>query len=126
MLSFSMKAFIPYSISDTDAHLVYELGGLLERQGYEVEYNWDQSNSQRVFEEVGGCQFFVGMITHPRHSKQVQQLWQYAMAQGIPAFLLVEQNIVLPGSMSKHKQVHMFRRMMPQNPVRFIELYFEH
>lgn len=120
------KAFIPYSIAETDAHLVYEVGDLLKQQGFDVEYNWDPSNSQRVYDEVAGCNFFVGMVTHPRHLRQVMQLWQFAMAQGIPAYLIVEDKITMPSGFAKHKQVHMFRRFMPQHPVRFVEALFSH
>jgi hypothetical protein len=117
------KAFIPYSIADTDAHMVYALGDQLTKQGYEVEYNWDQTNSQRVFDEVAASSFFVGLVTHPRYYKQVVQLWQYAMSQRIPAYLLIEDKMPI-ANLGKHKEVHVFRRNMPETPVRFIELLF--
>jgi|GEM_PF-6577715 hypothetical protein len=120
------KAFIPYSIAETDAHLVYEIGDLLKKQGFEVEYNWDMHNGQQVYDEVAQSQFFVGMVTHPRYQKQVTQLWQYALSQHIPAYLIVEDKIALPGTIKQHPSIHVFRRYLPQNPVRFIEAHFSH
>jgi hypothetical protein len=119
-----MRAFIPYAIRPEDAHLVYEVGDILSRNGYDVEYNHHASMGQAAYDEVAISLFFVGVITTPAQSKEVIQLWQYAQGQGIPAFLLVEERVSLSHQVGRHKDVQVFSRRMVQNPVRFIELLF--
>jgi hypothetical protein len=119
-----MRAYIPYAIRPEDAHLVYEVGDLLTRNGYTVEYNHHVRMGQAAFDEVAVSLFFVGVITTVAQAREVVQLWQYAQRQGIPAFLLVEDRVPLPHGLGRHKDVQVFSRRLVKNPVRFIELMF--
>ena len=121
-----MRAFIPYTISETDAHLVYAVGDILQREGYTVEYNYDQPMGQTSYDEIDKSTMVVGIITKHEDSQKVTQLWQYAQSQGIPSLLLVEEHAKVPSNIARHKDVHIFKRFAPANPIRFIELYFSH
>ena len=124
-----MQAFVTYSIPESDAHMVYELGGLLEQQGYSIEYNYkhpEHPNGQHSFDAIAVSGMFVGLITAHRDSKSVIQFWQYAKSQGIPAVILAEDKMNLPGSLAKDPDVIIFRRFMPENPIKYIEIWVSH
>ena len=124
-----MQAFISYSIPQSDAHMVYELGGLMEQQGFTVEYNYqhpEHPNGQHAFDAIALSGIFIGLITAPRDLKEVIQYWQYARSQGIPAMILAEDKINLPGNMARDRDVIVFRRFMPQNPIKSVEIWVSH
>ena len=123
------QAFIAYSIPQSDAHMVYELGELMERQGYTVVYNYDHPdhpNGQHMYDEVAVSGMFVGLITSQIKWQQVIQLWQYAKSQRIPAVILKEDKINLPGNFSRDPDIITYRRFMPENPIQRIELWVSH
>lgn len=122
-------AFIAYSIAQSDAHMVYELGNLVEKQGFEAIYSYDHPDhprGQHLFDEIAVSGLFVGLVTSGINSTQVIQLWQYARSQRIPAVILREQGVNLPGEVSRNPDVITFRRYMPENPIQRIELWVSH
>ena len=122
-------AFIAYSIPQSDAHMVYELGGLMEQQGNTAVYNYDHPDhpkGQHMYDEVAVSGIFVGLITSQINWQQVVQLWQYARSQGIPAVILRENGVNLPGNISRDPNIITFRRFMPENPIRYIEVWMSH
>ena len=121
-----MHAFIAYSIPQSDAHMVYELGELMERQGYTAVYNADlpsEPTRQRTYDEVAVSGIFVALVTAGNKVAHVIQLWQYARSQGIPAVILREQGINLPSNIAADRNVITFRRFMPENPIKFVEVW---
>lgn len=120
------RAYIDYSIKQTDAHMVYEIGDLLREQGYEIMYSYehpDHPKTGHAFEEIALSLFYVGIVTAPgKNWKYVMQHWQYAKSQGITAMLLVEKNIAIPSQIARDPNVLQFDRFMPANPIRFIML----
>ncbi len=121
-----MNAFIAYSIPQSDAHMVYELGDLMERQGYTALYNADlpsQAAGQRTYDEIATSGMFLGLLTNSSKAPQLVQLWQYARSQGIPAVILREEGVNLPGPIARDPNVITFRRFMPENPIKFIEIW---
>lgn len=121
-----MHAYLCYSIAKQDAHMVYELGGVIEQSGSLVEYhhaNPDYPKGQHAYDEVASSRLYVGFVTGGSQKDLVLQLWQYAKAQGIPAVLLAEKGITLPSAIARNPDVHVFNRYMPENPIRFIQLW---
>ena len=122
-------AFIAYSTPQSDAHMVYELGALMEQQGYTAVYNYDHPDhpkGQHMFDEVAVSGIFVGLITSQINWQQVVQLWQYARSQGIPAVILRENGVNLPGNIARDPNIITFRRFMPEKPIRFVEIWMSH
>jgi hypothetical protein len=122
-------AFIAYSIQQTDAHMVYELGELLEKQGMTAVYNYDHPEhprGQHSYDEVAQSTLFVGLITAGSKAAQVIQLWQYARSQGIPAIVLLLEGVSVHSSVSRHPDVVKFKRFMAENPIRFVEIWMSH
>lgn len=122
-------AFIAYSIPQSDAHMVYELGDLMEKVGYTAIYNYDHPDhpkGQHMYDEVAVSGMFIGLLTSSVNWQQVMQLYQYAKGQRIPAVVLKETGVNLPGSFSRDPDIITFRRFMPENPIRRIELWVSH
>ncbi|MEM7035498.1 MAG: hypothetical protein AAF570_00885 [Bacteroidota bacterium] len=117
-------AFIAHSIKESDAHMVYELGSVVENQGLPPEYWYEHQGTQYAFDKVQGSNLYIGLITSARHVNTVIQLWQYARSQGLSALLMVERGINLPSAVSRDPNVLVFRRFAPENPIRFVEMYF--
>lgn len=121
-----MNAYLAYSISDRDAHMVYELGDVLQNAGMQVHYHHDHPDhpkGQHAYDAVLGCKMFVGLITAKKDFKLVVQLWEYAQRYGLPAVLLIEDNQNVPSSVSRNPNVMVFKRFAPQNPIRFVEMW---
>jgi hypothetical protein len=121
-----MNAFIAYSIPQSDAHMVYELGDLMEQQGYTAVYNQDHYAAQYMYDEVAVAGIFLGLLTNGSKATQVLQLWQYARGQGIPAVILREEGVSMPANLVRDPNVITFRRFMPENPIKYVELWVSH
>jgi hypothetical protein len=122
-------AFIAYSIQQTDAHMVYELGDLVEKQGFTAVYNYDHPEhtmGQHAYDEVAVSGLFVGLITAGNKAAQVLQLWQYARSQGIPSVVLLMEGVSVQGAVARHPDIIVFKRFMAENPIRFIEMWMSH
>lgn len=122
-------AFIAYSIQQTDAHMVYELGELVEKQGMTAVYNYDHPEhprGQHAYDEVAQSTLFVGLITASSKAAQVIQLWQYARSQGIPAIVLLLEGVSVHSTVARHPDVVKFKRFMAENPIRYVEIWMSH
>jgi hypothetical protein len=122
-------AFIAYSIAQTDAHMVEELGDLVASQGFTAEYDYPNpahALRQHAFDQIAVSGLFVGLITAGTKAQQVLQLWQYARSQNVPAVVLLLEGVSVLGSVARHPDIITFKRFMPENPVRFIELWMTH
>lgn len=123
------NAFIAYSIPQSDAHMVYELGALMEKVGYTAVYNYDHPDhpkGQHMYDEVAVSGMFIGLLTSSVNWQQVIQLFQYAKSQRIPAVILRENGVNLPGNIARDPDIITFRRFMPENPIQRIELWVSH
>jgi hypothetical protein len=123
------QCFVAYSIRETDAHMVYELGGLMEQQGYTPYYQHthpEHPRGQHSYDQVALSMFFVGLVTTSMQANMVLQLWQYARSQGIPAVVLIEEGITIHSSLARSSDIIRFRRFMPENPIKYIELWMSH
>jgi hypothetical protein len=121
-----MHAYLMYSIPESDAHLVRELGGVIEGSGMLVEYHYahpDFRKGQHAYDEVANSKMFVGLITGGSQKKLVLELFQYARSQGIPATLMVEKGNQVPAAIRRDPNVLVFSRYMPENPIRFIQMW---
>lgn len=124
-----MQAFIAYSIQPTDAHMVEELGSLVTKQGFTAEYdlpNPAHALRQHAFDQLAVSGLFVGLITAGARAQQVLQLWQYARNQGVPAVVLLLEGVSVQGSVARHPDIITFKRFMPENPIRYIEMWMSH
>lgn len=116
--------YIAHSIHQYDAHMVTELGEVVGRQGLPVEYWYEHQGSQYAYDMVEGAQLFVGLITSTKFFKTVYQLYEYAERMHVPTLLMVERGVNLPSNAARNPNVLIFQKSLPQNPIRFVELYF--
>jgi hypothetical protein len=86
-----MRAFISFSVNDSEQNIVSILSMKLQDQGYSTITNYTYSNS---VVGVNKSHLFIGIITSNDNesNKKVFDDWKYATAQNIPALLLVEKN----------------------------------
>jgi hypothetical protein len=124
------KAYVAYSILQTDAHMVYELGGVLEQVGCEVTYHYDHPEhlamQQHAYDEVAESMMFVGLITTSHGLKSVLNLYQFARNRGIPCMVLKDSGVHLPGNFNGDRNIVTFRKFMPESPIRQVELWISH
>lgn len=86
-----MRAFISFSVNDSEQNIVSILSMKLQDQGYSTITNYTYTNS---VVGVNKSHLFMGIITSDDNesNKKVFEDWKYATAQNIPALLLVEKN----------------------------------
>ena len=117
-----MYAYIGYSIPQTDAHMVEELGRVIERTGLTVEFWHEHQGLQYAFDKVAGSQLFLVLLTSSSKSRTMIQLYENAKRLSIMAMLLVEKTVSLPSKISNDPNVISFHRYAPVNPIRLVEL----
>lgn len=117
-----MYAYIVYSITQNDAHIVEELGQVIQRTGVPVEYWHEHQGLTIAFDKVARSQLFLGVLTASANTKTVLQLYENAKRLGIMAMLLVEKSVNLPSKTSREPNVISFQRFGPVNPIRMVEM----
>lgn len=92
-----MKAFLSYSIQDSDQILITLLSRRLREKGFHVMTSQNFFNEDLDFttkNEIDRANLFIGMISKATgYRDRVIQEWEHAKATGTPTILLVENGV---------------------------------
>ncbi len=109
-----MRAFLSYSLNDTQQYILTILARKLNEYGfyvntthsvYSVEYELKRSN------------LFIGILTSNGDSNEkVIQEWDFSIANKVPSILLIEDNIQVSTRLT-HPNIIYFNRFDPQNAI---------
>lgn len=88
-----MKAFLSYSLNDTDQYILTLLASELKKRGFGLyqsnDYNLEMSSLTKV--NIHKSQLFIGLISvNGQEKEKVQKEWELANTANISSILLIE------------------------------------
>ena len=111
-----MKAFLSYSVSNTDSLVIPRILSLL--QGRQVLVNVSERNEVLIhpkainrnnFDQIQSSHLFIGLITKgSRQADNVLEEWRFAQKNYVPCIVLVEKGVALPSSLIQYPNVILF------------------
>lgn len=114
-----MKAFISYSLNDSEQFVLTILSQQLGEEGFIVISNYGLNFTNETQFQINNSNLLIGLITRSGDTNnRVFQEWQYASNRRIPAILLVENTVHIHQSIQHNENVVRFDR---NNPNRAIE-----
>lgn len=113
-----MKAFLSYSVNDTDQFVIPLISKKLQEQRFFVTTGSYKFQERLDFQTVNGIitsNLFIGLITNTGFNNQrVYNEWVYALNNKIPAILLVEDSYELRENLKRHPNLIRFNRYNPE------------
>lgn len=92
-----MRAFISYSINDTDQYILTLLSSKLRSQGFIITTSQNFYNSrldQMTMNAISECHLFIGIIMRQSVEKnRVMDEWKFSKRKNIPNLILIEDNV---------------------------------
>ncbi len=113
-----MRAFISYSVNDTDQFLLTLLSSELQKRGVTItqsnDFHMEMSSLTKV--NVSKSNLFIGIITGSGQEKnRVFKEWKLAYVSNVPSILMIENTVnVDPNFKSPYI---IFDRNYPQNAI---------
>lgn len=121
-----MKAFISYSLNDTDQYILSILANKLKIQGFTVTSSYNL-NSRLVdfetFTQLNKSSLFIGIITYDgTNVHRVYKEWQTAIKSNIPAILLIEDIQTISQDLISHPNIIRFNRTKPESAIEYVRV----
>jgi hypothetical protein len=113
-----MKAFLSYSLNDTDQYILTLLANELKKRGFTLnqsnDFNMEMSSLTKV--NINKSQVFIGLITGDGQEKErVQKEWRLANIANISSILMIENTV--PISSDFNFPYILFDRLNPQKAI---------
>ena len=120
-----MKAFISYSLNDSEQYVLTILASKLKEQGFIVATSYNALNNildYNSFSQLNRSSLFIGLITQTGNANQrVYTEWKEATKRQIPSLLLVENNVSIHSTVLKHQNVIIFDRHNPEPSIDLVK-----
>ena len=120
-----MKAFISYSLNDSEQYILTILSRVLKEQGYSITSNhlaYKHVVNYEVYTQLGKSNLFIGIITKTGNANtRVLNEWKEAIKRKIPAIILIEDNVKVNGVLKEHPNALFFNRYTPDVAIRIIK-----
>ncbi len=115
-----MKAFISYSINDSEQFVLTLLSEKLRERGFSLTSNFKKGSSNIdafTAMKVKESSLFIGIITaYGLNNQKVISEHHFAVSKNIPALLLVEDNVQLPPDFVSYNVIF-FNRQHPHQAI---------
>lgn len=119
-----MRAFISYSLNDTEEFVLTILAKRLAEQGFTVSSSYNLYSNVvdfSTYSQLNKSNFFIGIITQEGNSKErVFNEWRVASEKRIPALLLIEDNVQITQQLANHPNIVRFNKTHPQPAIDFV------
>ncbi len=120
-----MRAFISYSLNDSEQFVLTVLASKLKEQGFIVSTSHNLFNNMldpNTFTQLNKSNLFIGLITFTGiANERVFSEWQQATSKQIPSLLLVENNVNLHQTILQHQNVIRFDRHKPEPSIELVK-----
>ncbi len=115
------KAFISYSIKDSEQYVLTLLSNLLREEGFTIDSSFDFLDHGDSFRDIknkiANSGLFIGLITAAGKNKYVLAEWQEAQNSNTPSLLLIEDTIELKSASSNNQNILRFNRNYPESAI---------
>src|SRR5690554_6347147 len=120
-----MRAFISYSLNDSEQFVLTVLSSKLKEQGFIVSTSHNLFNNTldyNTFTQLNKSNLFIGLITYTGNANnRVFNEWEQATSRQIPSLLLVENNVKINPSLLQHQNVIVFNRHNPEPSIELVK-----
>lgn len=120
-----MRAFLSYSLNDSDQFVLTILAKKLKEQGFVVSssYNYlNQTIDYQTFTQLNKSTLYIGIITATGNANsRVLKEWQQAINNKIPSLLLVEKGVRLRSDILTQQNVIRFDRNNPEPSIELVK-----
>lgn len=116
------KAFISYSMKDSEQYVLTLLSNLLGDEGFIVDSSYDSLNPGQTIEhairkKISDSSLFIGIITESGRNNSVLREWQQATTLRIPSLMLVEDTVQINSPLLQKPNVIRFNRYYPEEAI---------
>ena len=120
-----MRAFISYSLNDSEQFVLTILARKLKEQGFIVSssYNlFSKTLDYETFTQLYKSNFFIGLISITGNANdRVFNEWRQAVSKQIPSLLLVENNVTVHPTILQNQNVVVFDRHNPKPSIELVK-----
>jgi hypothetical protein len=124
-----MKAFISYSLLDSEEYIITLLAEELEEQGFYSEtgpYKFNNTVDDETFFKIKSSHLFIGILmpTKAKSSAINQRVineWEFAIARKIPSILLVEKSMMPNIQANQNANIVCFDKHQPDKAIEFVK-----
>jgi hypothetical protein len=122
-----MRAYISYSLNDSEQYVLSILANILSEEGFLVSsgYNTVRQGGQFDlidFNQINQSNLFIGIITDTGTENQwVLKEWGLASRIKIPAILLIEENVRIQGVLLNILNIVRFNRSRPEAAIKTVK-----
>ncbi len=119
-----MRAFLSYSLNDSEQYVLTILARKLREQDFVVSssYNVYSNLDYETFTQINKSNLFIGIITKTGNANnRVFNEWKEAIKRKIPSLLLIEDNVKVNTKLAKHPNVLFFNRQKPERAIERIK-----
>ena len=124
-----MKAFISYSLNDSEQFVLTILSRRLKNDGFTIWSTYQDFENIldfKTFSQINKSNLFVGIITKSgAANKRVFKEWKEAVNMHIPSILLVEENVKIKAELLKNNNVLQFNRKDPNKAINIVKSRIE-
>lgn len=113
-----MRAFLSYSLNDSNQYILTILARKLNENGFYVS---TPHNVYDINYEIKRANLLIGIVTQNGNANDsVFQEWDFAIKNRVPSILLIEDNIKLKGNLY-HPNIIYFNRFSPDRAIHEIQ-----
>ncbi len=120
-----MKAFISYSLNDSEQYVLSILSKRLKEQGFITVssgyYNLVSNNLEHISNQISNSNLFIGVITYTANANsRVLNEWQVAIQKRVPSLLLIEDNVQVHENLLRYQNIIRFNRYDPTTAIELV------
>lgn len=124
-----MKAFLSYSLNDSEQYVLSILVRKLNEQGFVVSSSYDHNYSLVRFEQfnqINSSNLFIGVMTETtREHERVFEEWNTAVKLKVPALLLVEKRVPVHRPYDTNPNIIRFDKNNPSPSIELVKKQFD-
>lgn len=119
-----MRAFISYSINDSEQYVLSILARKLKEQGFIVSSSYNLYSTLvdfQTYSQLNKSSLFIGIVTGDGADiNRVYQEWRIALQKRIPAILLVEDVVAIGSELLSHPNIIRFNKTRPETSIEVV------
>ncbi len=119
-----MKAFLSYSLNDSEQYVLSILVKKLNEQGFIVSSSYDNYSfiGFEQFNQINSSNLFIGVITATsREYERVINEWEAAVKRKVPALLLVDNAVTVHAPYSTNPNIIRFDKYNPDPSIETVK-----
>ena len=119
-----MRAFISYSINDSEQYVLSILARKLKEQGFIVSSSYNLYSTLvdfQTYSQLNKSSLFIGIITGDGTDiNRVYNEWKIALQKRIPAILLIEDVVAVGQELQSHPNIIRFNKLRPETSIEIV------